>query len=454
MRKAAKSLTSDLDITYNRIMNTINERREIQRESALDILAWISTATRPLHFRELQLAVSIEDGDTEVDEEGFLDAKTIVDLCGGLVTTEHETGIVRFVHYTVQEYLLPKTFISSRTHKIAKSCLMYLSFGIFSTRTNPWDWNKEGPTNPDFGWYAAANWGIHMRAINEPDDLLEKALDILQTPALLTELGKAMRWRSSHRGFTNFSYPLHIASFLGLVRLVRLLLDIDSININSVDQHKTPLSCAAEKGHEAVVKLLLDRKDINPEFRDSRGRTPLSVAANNGHEAVVQLLLDRGDVNPNLGDTYGETPLLLAASNGHEAVVRLLLGRKDINPDSKTDSSETPLFYAAHGGYEAIVKLLLDREDVNPDSKTRSGWTPLSYAVQAGHEAVVKLLLSREDVDPDSKTNSGRTPLSYAVGRGYEAIAKLISDRIDEKRSLTIDSSGSVGKEGHVDLGQ
>ncbi|KAH8648185.1 ankyrin repeat-containing domain protein, partial [Tricladium varicosporioides] len=56
---------------------------------------------------------------------------------------------------------------------------------------------------------------------------------------------------------------------------------------------QTPLSCAAEKGHEAVVKLLLE-KGAALEVQSSSGQTPLSWAAVNGHEAVVKLLLEKG----------------------------------------------------------------------------------------------------------------------------------------------------------------
>jgi ankyrin repeat protein len=48
------------------------------------------------------------------------------------------------------------------------------------------------------------------------------------------------------------------------------------------------------KGHEAVVKLLLE-KGAELETKDNyRGRTPLSWAAEKGHEAVVKLLLEKG----------------------------------------------------------------------------------------------------------------------------------------------------------------
>ena len=52
----------------------------------------------------------------------------------------------------------------------------------------------------------------------------------------------------------------------------------------------TPLSWAAEKGYEAVVKLLLD-KGADVDSKDKDGRTQLFLAMANGHEAVVKLLV-------------------------------------------------------------------------------------------------------------------------------------------------------------------
>jgi ankyrin repeat protein len=47
------------------------------------------------------------------------------------------------------------------------------------------------------------------------------------------------------------------------------------------------LSLAAEKRHEAVVKLLLE-KGAELDSKDIGGRTPLSWAAVNGHEVSGQ----------------------------------------------------------------------------------------------------------------------------------------------------------------------
>jgi hypothetical protein len=117
------------------------------------------------------------------------------------------------------------------------------------------------------------------------------------------------------------------------------------------------LKCAANTGHEAVIKLLLEAKaDI--ESKDLSGQTSLSRAAENGHEAVVKLLLEaKADIKSK--DSRGRTPLSLAAENGHEAVVKLLLEAKaDI--ESKDLSGQTPLSWAAENRHEAVVKLLLE----------------------------------------------------------------------------------------------
>ena len=54
---------------------------------------------------------------------------------------------------------------------------------------------------------------------------------------------------------------------------------------------------AAEMGHEAVVKLLLE-KGADVESKDDVGQTPLSWAARGGHKAVVKLLLEKGAEKP------------------------------------------------------------------------------------------------------------------------------------------------------------
>jgi len=48
-----------------------------------------------------------------------------------------------------------------------------------------------------------------------------------------------------------------------------------------------------------VVRLLIDTGKVEADVKDSYGRMPLWWAAVNGHEAVVRLLVGRDDVEAN-----------------------------------------------------------------------------------------------------------------------------------------------------------
>ena len=78
------------------------------------------------------------------------------------------------------------------------------------------------------------------------------------------------------------------------------------------------------------MKLLVKRDDVAADSKDDIGRTPLSCAAGTGCEAVVKLLVKRDDVAANSKDSDGRTSLSWAAGIGHEAVVKLLVERDDV----------------------------------------------------------------------------------------------------------------------------
>jgi len=194
------------------------------------------------------------------------------------------------------------------------------------------------------------------------------------------------------------------------IAVVQLLLETGKADMNSKDyDSRTLLLWAAEKGHEAVVKLLLER-GAQIESMDVDRRTPLSWAAEKGHETVVKLLLERG-AQIESRDLYNKTPLSWAAEKGHETVVKLLLER-GAQTESRDIWSRTPLLWAAEKGHETVVRLLLER-GAQIESTDRNGRTPLSIAAVNGHEAVVRLLRERE-AQIENRDRGFRTLLSWA----------------------------------------
>ena len=410
-----------------RIKSQIADSQELAKQALL----WITCAKRPLTTSELQHALAVEIGESELDDENLPELEHVVSVCAGLVTVDEESGIIRLVHHTTQEYF-ERTWIvwfPCAQRDIATTCVAYLSFDTFETGfcLSDKEFKERLQRNPLYD-YAARNWGHHARAATTMVE--QPILDLLESEAKVCGSSQALMASGSYSGYSQ-RVPrqvtgVHLAAYFGL-REVMIALLKNKHDLNLKDTYgQTPLSWAADNGHETTVKLLLAKDGVDLNTKDINGRTPLSWAAYNGHEAVVKLLLVKDGVDVNSQDAKGRTPLWWAADSGREAVVKLLLAKDSVDPDSKDINGRTPLSRAAYNGREGVVKPLLARGSVDPNSRDKYGSTPLWWAADSGREAVVKLLLAKDSVDPNSKDKYGSTPLSWAAGNGREAVVKLL----------------------------
>ena len=74
-----------------------------------------------------------------------------------------------------------------------------------------------------------------------------------------------------------------------------------------------------------VVRLLVERKGVEDDSKDSECRMPPWHAALYGHEAVVKLLVELDEVEANFKDNDGRTPLFCSGEGergGREAASR------------------------------------------------------------------------------------------------------------------------------------
>jgi ankyrin repeat protein len=87
------------------------------------------------------------------------------------------------------------------------------------------------------------------------------------------------------------------ASRIGHEGIVRILLE-RNVDVNLGDRDGWPaLSWASEKGHDAVVKLLLQAEGIDINSKDDEGRTALSYALPRNKTSTAQLLLTAGAID-------------------------------------------------------------------------------------------------------------------------------------------------------------
>ena len=340
---------------------------------------------------------------------------------------------------------------------MAATSVTYLSFDIFKTGfcLTDEEFEERLQLNPLYD-YAARNWGHHARAASTEVEWVKMEqliLSFLESEAKVSACIQAMMASKEYLSNSGYSQRvprqmtgIHLAAYFGLKEVITALLK-NGYDPESKDSYiRTALSYAAEKGHDEVVKLLLEKDDIDLNFEDISGRTALFYAARKGHDAVVKLLLEKNGTDLNLKDILsGQTVLSYAAENGHDTVVKLLLEKDGIDLNSKSTNSQTALSYAAWNGHNEVVKLLVKKDGIDLNSKdTLGNQTALSYAAEKGHDTVVKLLLEKDGIDLNSKDTYGQTALSYAAWKGDDTVVQLLlekgaesSQELDVARSCT-----------------
>ncbi|UKZ77609.1 hypothetical protein TrVFT333_005333 [Trichoderma virens FT-333] len=153
---------------YTQAMERIKSHTPAVRSLARRILTWITHAKRPLSIIEIQHALAVREHMTAFDPDYLSDAKDLKSVCAGLVTIDGESGIIRLVHYTTQEFFqqtLGRWFPEGESY-ITKICVTYLSFNTFSDGVCQTDigLKERLQSNPLYD-YAARNWGHHARGL-------------------------------------------------------------------------------------------------------------------------------------------------------------------------------------------------------------------------------------------------------------------------------------------------
>ena len=331
-----------LSDAYKATLSRLGVQKGYKSKLGLKVLMWVLYSERPLRAEELCHALGVEIGSADLDQENVPALRILVASCLGLVTVEQSSSTVRLVHFTLREHLLhDPTLFHSPHSAIAEVCLTYLNFRFVRDLSPTLD---SAPSTMPLLRYASVYWGAHTsRGMGENvESLALRLLDRFDEhiSAQLLLLGSYgcpfwVQYYPGTRGPVGFT-GLHGVAFLGIAEMVAPLLGMKEWDVNAADcMGSTALTWAAIKGHDGVVKILLERADVNPNQADIEyGRTPLWWAAENGHEEVVKMLLEREEVNPNQADTkYSRTPLLCAVREGHEGIVKFLLEQEDANPD-------------------------------------------------------------------------------------------------------------------------
>ena len=213
---------------------------------------------------------------------------------------------------------------------------------------------------------------------------------------------------------------------MGIMRVVRLLLDAGADPNAARPDGATALFFAAGNGHVHIVELLLKMK-AEPDAARRDGTTALGLAAQYGYARIAKLLLTYG-ADPDLLRADGTTPLLFAAYYGHAEVVALLLVRAGADR-SIAYKSLRPFDWAAQNGHDKVIAVLLFWKDCINRSIIPSA--RLLSAARRGQIQMVESLIN-EDVHENAVVKA----LHHAAKHGLTEVIKVLLKKQIERKSL------------------
>ena len=181
--------------------------------------------------------------------------------------------------------------------------------------------------------------------------------------------------------------------------LLRMLLGKYGVDVNFREaQGFTLLSIAAKYNSLECIPVLLTRgASIDLWSRavhdiEHGAYTPLYYAAEKGHVAACRLLLDGGASVDTRSGSYKSTPLHAAAKRGAVGVIGLLLNR-GADPNATCTALTTPIFSACFEREALAVQALLPHAELA--HMTSDGLSLLLTAATCGGLGVLKVILPR-----------------------------------------------------------
>ncbi|KAL0631347.1 hypothetical protein Q9L58_009793 [Maublancomyces gigas] len=436
VRNQLTKLPTGLNKTYNRIWKRIMGEfsdDDTERKWALKTLTWVLRAKRPLSSEEILQATAIELANTKFEPERMASSLNyLIQVCGNFVALDVQTDSVRFVHYSVQEFLDRKPEFDSSEDIVTQACFTVLGNGngttsgqFYSYASEYWEkhsrcWqeidNQRGSLIQRFLFNGPsfADWNTH-RQWQHPLDTPYKAVSYFNLPVILNYLQQ----HGSHhdRFILDQSEPLALSVRWGFVAVVELLLTAgaDSNFWHADDQ--SALGEAAENGSKELMELLFSfGADIT--VRNLSGRSTLEIAVTKRSGRGVKSPLAAG-ADPNIPGEAGGFLIQKAARNGSEEIVELLLAAgADVN--------------AQGGGYgsalEEAVKgseKMMDLVFIDFSIQLWMGGSVLQIATRLSFEKIVDLLLIA-GADPNIQDSAGGFLIQKAVINGSEKLVELL----------------------------
>jgi len=229
-----------------------------------------------------------------------------------------------------------------------------------------------------------------------------------------------------------FGSPLCVSVRQGHEAIVRLLLEKDrSLLHDPASPLFSPLYWALNQAYYVsnavpVIRVLLDfGANVNGDCSPFHNQSPVHIAARSFTPGLIELLLERGASIDSRKRGHRMTTLMFAVLNGVPENCKLLLAcGADVHLKDRHHSSV--LHFAFEHEDTAVAKVLLD-SGIDINASDVIGGTALHRTLlsKLGAQIFVELLI-RSEIDTSAMLLSGETALHCASGEWYVKVVNLL----------------------------
>ncbi|EAU86880.2 ankyrin repeat domain-containing protein 50 [Coprinopsis cinerea okayama7 len=408
---------------YAASLQRIQDQDPESRELAMQILFWLAFARGPLSMQDLRYALATDPETGAFSPERMPDEASVLSVCCGLVE-HHTSNIVRLIHYTAKDALVPLLLEDyPQPHILITQVLIQrlVSGGLLQADLKELEELHDALEEQPLLQYAHEQIGAHIGECHSDSELTALVKDFLL---------RCNRFPVDVLDSLDLLDPPHVAAHYGLWPYFEFLAD-NGWNLNSKTKYleQTPLHLAALSGDEMAVQHLL-QLNIDPNIITKQGHSALFCATASGHQGVALQLLQIPGIEVNAASSpQGLTVLMLAAAQGHADIVSLLLLIPGIEVNAASSpEGMTALISAAVHGHVDVVSLLLQFPGIEVNAvNVHNGVTALMLAAMEGHADIVSLLLQFPGIEVNAADSPhGATALIAAVNKGHTDIVSLL----------------------------
>lgn len=228
-----------------------------------------------------------------------------------------------------------------------------------------------------------------------------------------------------------FSFIYYTGNYI-TPECINRFINSKGFDINAIDgYYGMPLLslCITKIKNDEIIKILINHKGINLNFKDRCGHTPLMHAISKGKVEIAKILLKSDSLKINDINNNGLTALDVAIKELNSDLVNEIIDHKNFNTTYLFENANTinPITLAVISNSYNCLDILLDKFGPFINIYDACKCTPLLYAVRRNNITSIRKLLGCKTIDANATDGDNIEAIVHSISfLNYDAARLFI----------------------------